>query len=195
MTASTTAKKPSPADKGSGQTETTAGEPDRRAKPVDDAVSTAKKHAAETIQNVKDDVGTRAEAGKETIADEVSDVASALRKAADDMRDGSPQERTMAQIADGFADASEAIRGKDLGQMIEGANQFARNNPVAFLGAAALVGFAASRFGKASSVAGTSSAAGNAHRSRSAAQSANTEGRIPTPTPHRVQDEARGEHS
>lgn len=92
-----------------------------------------------------------ADQARNSAADEVKDVASALRKAADELRSGSPQERSFSQIADGLADASEAIRDKDLGEMMGSVNDFARRNPLVFLGSAALVGFAATRFAKASS--------------------------------------------
>lgn len=118
-----------------------AGEnPDKGSSPMGDAVDDLKSQAMD-----------QAQFAKESVADEVSGVASALRTAADELRRGSPQERTLGQIADGLADASEAIRGKDLGELVHTASDFARRNPAVFLGAAALLGFAATRFAKASS--------------------------------------------
>lgn len=113
----------------------------------------AKAVAADAARQAKAQVDQHADRAKEGVADEVHDVARALRTAADEMRSGSPQERTMAQIADGLADASNTLREKDLGQMANDLTRFARNNPVAFLGGCALVGFAAARFARASSVA------------------------------------------
>lgn len=115
-----------------------------------DAVKTVRSQAADVADNVKSDIKGRADSAKSTVADEVADVANALRAAADKTRDGSPQERTMGQIAESLADASEAIRGKDFSEMVSGVNDFARRNPAIFLGAAALIGFTAARFGKAS---------------------------------------------
>lgn len=92
----------------------------------------------------------RAGDAKASAANEVSGVASALRTAASEMRSGSPQERTIGQIAGGLADASDALREKDLGEMAQDLSAFARKNPLVFLGGAALIGFAASRFAKAS---------------------------------------------
>jgi hypothetical protein len=111
----------------------------------------AKAVAQDTARQAKDQIDQHATQAKEGVADEVHDVARALRKAADEMREGSPQERTMAQIADGLADASNALRRKDLGQMADDLTSFARGNPAAFLGGCALVGFAAARFARASS--------------------------------------------
>ena len=45
---------------------------------------------------------------------------------------------------------SESVRGKDVSQLIQEAESFARRQPVAFLGAAALAGFLAVRFLKSS---------------------------------------------
>ena len=54
-------------------------------------------------------------------------------------------------IANGLADASDAMRDKDLGEMIDGRKpRPARNNPALFLGGALLLGFAGSRYAKAS---------------------------------------------
>ena len=77
-------------------------------------------------------------------------MASAMRTAAEEMRSGSPQERTFGQIAEGIADVSDAMREKDLSTMVQDVSAFARNNPLVFLGGAALIGFAATRFAKAS---------------------------------------------
>ncbi|MEJ6395976.1 hypothetical protein V8J82_22165 [Gymnodinialimonas sp. 2305UL16-5] len=109
-----------------------------------------KRTAGKAAQAATDTAKSQAEAIKSSVVDEMSGVASALRHAADDLRNGSPQERTFGQIADGLADASEALRHKDLGAMVQDVSTFARRNPIAFLGAAALIGFAATRFVKAS---------------------------------------------
>lgn len=93
---------------------------------------------------------TRADDAKADVATEVMDVATALRHAAEELRDGSAQERTLGQIAGGIADASDAIRDKDLGEIVEMASNLGRRNPALFLGGAALLGFVASRYAKAS---------------------------------------------
>jgi gas vesicle protein len=93
---------------------------------------------------------TRAEDAKEDVATEVKDVAEALRHAADELREGSAQERTLGQIAGGIADAADAIRDKDLGEIVEMTSNLGRRNPALFLGGAAFLGFVASRYVKAS---------------------------------------------
>ncbi|WP_299785098.1 hypothetical protein [uncultured Marivita sp.] len=111
----------------------------------------AKSAAGDVAQNAASAAKDQADAAKSSVADEVSGVASALRTAAEEMRSGSPQERTFGQIAEGLADASEAMRNKDLSEMVQDVSAFARKNPLVFLGGAALIGFAATRFAKASS--------------------------------------------
>lgn len=102
---------------------------------------------------VATEAGTYASQAKDTAASEVKDVASALRTAAEEMRSGSPQERTFSQIAESLADASNSMRDKDLGEMVGAVSDFARRNPMVFLGTAAMIGFAATRFAKASTSA------------------------------------------
>ena len=111
-----------------------------------DAARRTASDAADSARGLAADQTDRA---KDAVADDVSSVAHALRTAADDLREGSAQERTFAQIADTLADAADAIRGKDLGEMVSEATQIARRNPMTFLGGAALLGFTAVRFAKA----------------------------------------------
>ncbi|MCQ0969515.1 hypothetical protein MLD63_03570 [Paracoccus sp. TK19116] len=115
------------------------------------AVEDIKDQARDVASQVSDQAVCYADQAKASAADEVQGVASALRTAANELRDGSPQARTFSQIADTLADASDSLRDKDLGQMMTAANDFAKRNPLIFLGSALLVGFAATRFAKASS--------------------------------------------
>lgn len=121
---------------------------------VQSAADRVRRDAQQAAEDVSDRVRTeardRAGRAKDSVASEMSNIAGALRKAANDMRDGSPQERTFGQIASGLADASDAVRDRDLGQIVGDLSDFARRNPIAFLGGAALAGFAATRFAKAS---------------------------------------------
>lgn len=96
------------------------------------------------------EVRAKADDARSDMADEVKDVANALRRASEELRGGSAQERTLGQIASSLADASESIRNKDLGEIAEMAKKVGRENPILFLGGAALLGFAASRYAKAS---------------------------------------------
>ena len=87
---------------------------------------------------------------KDDAADETSKIANALRKAADDLHDGSPQERVFAKLADTVADTADGMREMELDEMANAVNDFARRNQAAFLGGAALLGFVAARFMKSS---------------------------------------------
>lgn len=107
--------------------------------------------AVRTFDQTVAEVKSQASDAKSNMADEVKDVAMALRRASEDLRGGSAQERTLGQIASTLADASDALRDKDLGEIMQAASRVARDNPVLFLSGAALLGFAASRFAKASS--------------------------------------------
>lgn len=110
----------------------------------------ARETASEAADAVREEATRQADSAKSGVADEMSDVASALRKAASDMRDGSPQERTFGQVASALADVSDSIRGKDLGEMANEVSAFAKRNPMLFIGGIALAGFAATRFATAS---------------------------------------------
>lgn len=96
--------------------------------------------------------GARAKAddGKAEAASEVNDVAKALRCASEQLRGGSVQERTLGQLANSLGDASDMIRDKDLGEIAQSVSKVARDNPVLFFSGAALLGFVASRYVKAS---------------------------------------------
>lgn len=112
---------------------------------AEDARSTAEKLSG----RARDEAWSQAERARSGVATEMSGIADALRRAAEDMRSGSPQERTFGQIAESLADASETIRDRDVGQLAGDVSDFARRNPLAFLGGAALAGFAATRFAMA----------------------------------------------
>lgn len=112
--------------------------------------------AADKYGEVVKEARSMADHTKSDVADEVKDVASALRHASEELRKGSVQERTLGQIATTIAGASESIRDKDLGEILAMLSRAGRKNPVLFLGGAALLGFAASRYAKASADQGTS---------------------------------------
>lgn len=110
--------------------------------------------ARDRAQNLKDkaveEAGRQGENAKAGIAGEISDMGNALRRAADELREGSPQERTFGHMADALADASDTVRDRDLGEMAGDLSDLARRNPLAFLGGAALLGFAGTRIARAS---------------------------------------------
>ncbi|PZX16218.1 hypothetical protein LX81_02069 [Palleronia aestuarii] len=108
---------------------------------AEDARSTAQSAMSQASHYAQD----RAHDARDGVAGEVSDIASALRKAADSTRGGSFQEQAFQALAGTLADTADSIKSKEPGDMLAEVGRFARANPLAFLGVATLVGFAASR--------------------------------------------------
>lgn len=134
-------------DEPKAETSASSKQADSKIKSV---ASDIKAAADQKVDQTVKEVRTHADGAKTDAANEVKDVATALRRASEDLRDGSAQERTLGQIARSLADASDAIRDKDLGEISQDIRKVARDNPVLFLSGAALLGFAASRYAKAS---------------------------------------------
>jgi hypothetical protein len=88
---------------------------------------------------------------KTFVAAQVDGVAAAMSRVADEL-DGSngPSARYARMIADSAEQLSNTIRDKSVDQLIGMAQDFGRKQPAAFVGAAALLGFVASRFVMAS---------------------------------------------
>jgi len=133
-----------------------------------ESVEHLRDETVETAKDVKEratkEALRRGEAGKDGVADEISDMGNALRRASDELRAGSPQERTFGQMAGALADFSDTVREKDLGELAGEVSDFARRNPLAFLGGAALLGFAGTRIARASQRQGRN---GDTHPDRS----------------------------
>lgn len=117
---------------------------------VGSIASDIKVAAVQKFDEAMTEVRSQADDAKGGVANEVKDVAMALRRASEELRGGSPQERTLGRMASGLADVSDQIRDKDLGEIVQMVSRVARDNPVLFLSGAALLGFAASRYAKAS---------------------------------------------
>lgn len=110
------------------------------------------RNAAETVgTRAREEATHQADRAKSGVASELSGIAKAISAAAGDMRHGSPQEQAFGQVASGLSGVSDAIRDRDLAELASDVSAFARRNPLGFLGGAALAGFAATRFAKASS--------------------------------------------
>ena len=70
--------------------------------------------------------------------------------------EGSPfQQDLLREAADGLKQIARAVEGKSIGRMAGELSEFGRQNPVAYLGGAALVGFALARFARASTPSAT----------------------------------------
>ncbi|MGJ8570771.1 MAG: hypothetical protein ACSHXI_08730 [Hoeflea sp.] len=117
---------------------------------VANATDNIKQKLSETSGKLKSEARLRGDDAKARVADEMSGVASALQGASSEFEAGTLQAKVFNQIADGISGAANSMRQKDVGEVISDVQGFARSNPAVFLGGAALLGFVASRFAKAS---------------------------------------------
>jgi hypothetical protein len=144
---------------------------------------------AEEVKTVGQDLGSAAAKEAEALADQGKQagverglgLAHATRRVADDLEGTSPEiARHVRTAADSIEGVADSLRQRSVGDLLQDASTFARQQPAAFFGAAALAGFAIARFAKSSasgsSMSGTQ--AGPAHRAPSAAPAVVT-GRAP----------------
>lgn len=108
----------------------------------------AQAQLGEATEKVKGAAGEQ----KDMLAEQIGSVARAVSRVADELR--SEQAATAgyaSSIAGGMRRLSENVRDHDIDQLVAMAQDFGRRQPATFMGAAALAGFAASRFMLASS--------------------------------------------
>jgi hypothetical protein len=132
-------------------------------------VSGVRDAAKSTLDEAKSTATEKAEETKDLAAGELARTAEGLHAAADKM-EGSPfQQDLLREAAGGLRQIAEAVEGKSIGTLAGDLSEFGRQNPIAFLGGAALVGFALARFARASTPVGTTAVsrfgAGSADRS------------------------------
>ena len=144
------------------QTAKSTGSSNGAGSAISSVAADIKAAASERYSQARTEVRGKADDAKAYVADEVKDISMALRHASEELRGGSAQERTLGTIAGSLADASDSIRDKDLGEIVAMVSKVARENPLLFLGGAALLGFAASRYAKASARTSNGPAARNA---------------------------------
>jgi hypothetical protein len=118
---------------------------------VASATEEATTQGEEVLGVARERVEGFAEDGKEAAAEQASGFATAIRHAAEDLEASSPEiahhVRTAADSVEGI---SAALRDRSAGQLIQDVTDFARRQPAAFFGVAALAGFALARFAKSS---------------------------------------------
>lgn len=114
------------------------------------ATDNIKQKISETGEKLKSEARHQSGEAKARVADEMSNVASALQGASGEFDTGTLQAKLLNQIADGISGAADTVRNKDVSEVVSDVQGFARANPAVFLGGAALLGFVASRFAKAS---------------------------------------------
>ena len=112
--------------------------------------------ALSSVDEAKSAAIEKVDETKEQAAGEIARTAESLAAAAEKM-EGSPfQQDLLREAADGLKQIAGAVEGKSIGAMAAELSEFGRQNPVAYLGGAALVGFALARFARASAPAGSS---------------------------------------
>ena len=85
-------------------------------------------------------------------ADYVQGIAGMVRRSASEFDTGLPQAgQYIRKAATQLETVSEAMRNKDMSEIVGNVQDFARKQPTAFFGAAVLLGFAAVRFLKSGS--------------------------------------------
>ncbi len=112
-----------------------------------------KAEVADVAQHTTNEAKGRVYGAKADVAAEIGSAGQAAQDAASRMSPGSPQQRTLDELARGLTDASTALHTKTIGELATDLSQFARRNPALFLSGAAVLGFAATRFARASSPA------------------------------------------
>jgi hypothetical protein len=110
-----------------------------------------KYNAEEQIKRATQQAKSFAADQKNFAAEQISGVASAISKVADELEEEQATTARYARdLARGLDRFGNTVNGKSVEELMGLAQSFGRSQPLAFLGAAALAGFMASRFAGAS---------------------------------------------
>ena len=113
-----------------------------------------KEQALSAVDTATDMAHRKAEDVTEAVTNEaesrVSDATHAAHAAGDEFEAGSLQAQAADQVAAGLQQVASSLRATDFDKAAGTVTRFARENPALFVGGAALLGFAAARFLKAS---------------------------------------------
>ena len=125
-----------------------------------EASDLAKSVASETFDRVQDQTKAQQHVG----ADFMGKFAGNLREAAKSFDHDVPMAASGIKVAADYVEgAAEKIRNGSLQDLVNGATDFAKRQPTAFLGLSLLLGFAAVRFVKASTGTVASDSNGESH--------------------------------
>ncbi len=103
----------------------------------------AKAQVAETTEKLKGLAGEQ----KDALVNQVTGVSDAIEKVATELEQSNSTGAQYARmVADSAAKFTETVENKNVDELLGMAQDFGRKQPAAFIGAAALLGFAASRF-------------------------------------------------
>ena len=136
------------------------------------------KEAADAAQHMAsgtaEQVGDHARDKQRSSADFIERLAGNIREAGRAFENDVPfAARGIDSAADYVDDAAEKIRNGSFRDLVDGATDFAKRQPAAFLGISVLAGFAAIRFLKASGGQSSSEAAGDSWAQPSSSQRGN----------------------
>ena len=113
-----------------------------------EALHDVKGEAQKIAQEAGDKAKTFVEENKGRAAQQLEGINSALSKAADELEaKGQGQiAKYTRDLAGGLENLTRGLNEKSVDELVSSVGQFARSQPAAFLGAAALLGFVSSRF-------------------------------------------------
>jgi hypothetical protein len=149
----------SPSDTGQRANEEFGGVANTAQRDLDAIRQKASEDVEKLKHQAKDQLDTASEKAKSFAAEQkdlaagqLSGIASAITKVADELDTGDQAviARYARDLANGIDRMSGTVRSRDVDDLLGAARDFGRNQPVAFLGMAALAGFVASRFALAS---------------------------------------------
>jgi hypothetical protein len=121
---------------------------------LDNVRDTIRAKAADLASNAKEQASQQFESRVGAATTELGSVASALRRAGEELRrdNGSSIGATViGMLADRLDSVSGNMGGRDLNGTLDDIARLARRNPAAFMGTTAALGFLAARFLKSSS--------------------------------------------
>lgn len=117
-----------------------------------DVKESVKDQAHHVADDVKEQARTQLAGQKEKAAEQLSGFGDALQETSKTLRDNDQNAVAdyVERAADQIGQFNHYLRNHTVGELIDEAERYARREPALFLGAAALVGLAASRFFRAS---------------------------------------------
>lgn len=116
---------------------------------ANDAKAQAKDISEAAKTRIAAEAESKADALLDTAADEVQSAANAAEAASEQFDSQSLQAMAAHRLADQIEGVAGQLRSTDINSLITQTSDFARRNPLLFIGGAAALGFAATRFFKA----------------------------------------------
>lgn len=110
------------------------------------------------MDRVKESATAQLSSQKERATDGLGSIATAVRRSSEPLRENKQDfiAEYVEKAADQIEQFSSRLRERDINELVDDAQQFARRRPALFIGAAFAVGVAAARFLKSSSPDGVS---------------------------------------